>query len=74
MRELTATKKQDRATTALFKAATSGEIFGSMILDVVSRNNTSRCTMGMAMLTGMSSSQGIESFSLYFETISFEYF
>ena len=72
-RELTATKKQDRASTALLKAATSGEIFGFMIIDVVSPGYTKRVTMGMVMFSSLSSSRGIESFGLDFETYSVEY-
>ena len=74
-REITASKPRDSASNALWKVAVSGERFGFMVIDVVSGLRTSRFTLGLAMLTHMQAlPDGVESFGLYFETLSFEYF
>jgi type VI protein secretion system component Hcp len=74
VQELEATKRQDSASTALWKAATSGQIFPFMIVDFVLNDHTSRVTMRLVAVSSMHLSNGTESFGLNFETFSMEHF
>ena len=73
LREMGVTKNVDSASTSLYKAAMSGQIFGSMILDLVRPGGTSRLTLSMVSLANMQlDERQNESFNLVFERISYE--
>jgi type VI protein secretion system component Hcp len=73
VQELAASKQRDSASTALWKAAVSGQIFAFMILDFVKDGHTVRFTMRLVALSGMSFNSGVEFFNLNFETFSVEH-
>ena len=72
-REVYITKKQDRASSGLLKAARSGQIFGFMILDFVSKGRTVRNTIQQVVVSSFSvRGDGFEDLTLNFTTISFK--
>jgi len=74
VQEVEVSKQHDSASTALFKASNSGEMFKFMILDMVRGNSTARMTMQLVALGPMSVNQGgVEIFNLNFETMTIEH-
>jgi type VI protein secretion system component Hcp len=71
LRDLGVTKNPDSASTALHKAALSGQVFPKMTIDLVRPRGTSRLTLSMASIGSMElDQQGNESFNLTFEWLS----